>query len=82
MKPQLWKGVITQGRSNADQWVEEYRVSYTIDGDKWEFVDGGSLFEGNNDRNTLKREEFSKPVFGRAIRIHPTKWMNHISMRF
>lgn len=82
MNPEYWVGVMTQGRSNADQWITEYMVSYTNDGRSWTFADKGRLFQANTDRNTWIRNNFDAPVFARAIRIHPTKWVNHISFRF
>lgn len=82
MAPEFWAGIVTQGRGDADQWVEEYMVSYTMDGREWTFVERGRRFEGNYDRNTWVRNDFKEPVYARSIRIHPTKWFGHISMRF
>jgi hypothetical protein len=82
MNPELCLGVVTQGRSNNDQWITEYMVSYSNDGREWTFVDKGRLFKANTDRNTWVRNNFDQPVFARAIRIHPTGWVNYISFRF
>ena len=82
MIPEKWISVITQGRPSGDQWVSEYQVSYTINGQDWKFVDDGRIFLGNFDRNTRIRRDFIKPVIARGIRIHPTKWVDHISFRF
>lgn len=82
LKPRQWKGVITQGKSNADEWVEEYQVAYTSNGGEWELVDEGRLFAANNDRYSKVRNNFNETIFARAIRVHPTKWRNNISMRF
>ena len=73
---------MTQGRPNADQWVEKYQVSYSLDGREWTFVDDGKIFQGNNDRNTWVRNNFETPIRARAIRIHPLQWKTHMSMRF
>ena len=81
-KNEVWVAVITQGRPNADQWVTEYRVSYTLDGTSWTYVDNSKLFTGNSNRNTQVRQFFSRGIYARAIRIHPTKWKNWVSMRF
>jgi hypothetical protein len=81
-KNEVWVAVITQGRPNFDQWVTEYRVSYTLDGTSWTYVDNAKLFKGNSNRNTQVRQFFSRGIYARAIRIHPTKWKNFVSMRF
>ena len=31
-------GIIIQGRSNTNQWVTEYKVQYSIDGENWQYV--------------------------------------------
>ena len=31
-------GVIIQGRSDSDQWVIEYKVQYSTDGENWQYV--------------------------------------------
>ena len=31
-------GVIIQGRSNFDQWVKEYKVQHSTDGEEWQYV--------------------------------------------
>ena len=82
--PQTWIAVITQGRSHSthNQWVTHYQVRYTLNGREWIFVDGGRNFTGNSDQTTWVRNNFTTPVFARAIRIQPTAWSQHISMRF
>lgn len=44
MMPEKWIGVITQGRPTQDQWVTQYQVSYTLDGQDWMLVDDGKIF--------------------------------------
>ncbi len=82
IKPEMWIAVITQGRPNWKQWVEEYQVSYTMNGVDWSYVDGGKKFTANKDLNSKVRNNFENAVYARSIRIHPTKWFGHISMRF
>ena len=41
IKPELWIGVVTQGRHMTDQWVSEYRVQFSMDGETWMYVDEG-----------------------------------------
>ena len=70
----MWIGVVTQGRSNYDQRVVEYQVSYTMNGIDWAYVDSGRRFAGNKDRNSKVRNNFEHSVVARAIRIHPIRW--------
>ena len=39
------------------------------------------VFAGNNDRNSVVRHNLTKLITSRYIRLKPTKWHNHISMR-
>jgi hypothetical protein len=80
--PERWVGVVTQGKPTHDNYITEYRVSYTMNGRDWTFVDEGRLFNGNYDRNTKVRNDFDRPVLARAIRILPTKWFGALRMRF
>ncbi|CAH1791241.1 unnamed protein product [Owenia fusiformis] len=80
-------GVITQGRNilgkptpAADQWVSEYRILYrTYANMPFERIQ--ERFQGNSDRVTPVLNMF-KSVKARYVRINPTVWKNHISMRF
>ncbi|XP_041477638.1 uncharacterized protein LOC121425593 [Lytechinus variegatus] len=78
-------GVITQGRQDTNQWVTTFNVSSSGDGTTWTYIldcDGEpKTFDGNVDRYTKVTTEFNRPVIGRFLRIHPTSWNNHISMR-
>ncbi|XP_030841953.1 uncharacterized protein LOC115924199 [Strongylocentrotus purpuratus] len=82
-------GVITQGRQDTDQWVNAFKVAYGEDGTNWNIIqtcdgcDGYDkvVFNGNIDRNSKVTTAFGLPIVGRFLRIHPTTWNNHISMR-
>ena len=39
------------------------------------------VFIGNSDRNTIKGNVFDPPMKARYVRIYPTAWVNHISLR-
>ena len=39
------------------------------------------IFIGNSDRNTIKGNVFDPPMKARYVRIYPTAWVNHISLR-
>ena len=38
MIPTWVTGVMLQGRKDTDQWVTEYKVEYSIDGQNWTYV--------------------------------------------
>ncbi|XP_038066571.1 lactadherin-like [Patiria miniata] len=80
-------GLITQGRGDGDQWVTEYGVTYSRNGGQsWNNVtnvDGKPIrFPGNNDRNTQVSTRFPFALRTRILRIYPTAWYDHCSMRF
>ncbi|XP_072170354.1 uncharacterized protein [Diadema setosum] len=80
-------GVITQGRSDLDQWVMSYKLQYRPDGGTTLLdVIGDNtqprIFPGNTDRNSLVVNTLSMPVTARYVRILPFTWYGHISMRF
>ncbi len=54
---------------------------YTNDGMNWIYYNHGLEFIGNSDLSTIVTHEFSTPFKARAVRICPTDWNNHISMR-
>ncbi|CAB3983146.1 EGF-like repeat and discoidin I-like domain-containing 3, partial [Paramuricea clavata] len=76
--------ILTQGRSNADQWVTSYTVSYSNDGlNFFAYRVNGvvKVFLGNRDRSTVVRQSVSPVIVTKYIRIHPKQWHGHISMR-
>jgi len=79
--PRKWAGVITQGRHGAPQWVTNYKVTYTNNGTAWKEADGGKIFNANSDSDTAVRNNFAQGFYAKAIRICPTSWSSHISMR-
>ena len=81
-KVQAIAGVVTQGSSNHGYWVKTYKVSVSKDGKKFEYVQCGYVFDGNNNYGDTKvKNLFDLPVEGRYIRIHPMSWRGHIVMR-
>ncbi|XP_038051445.1 lactadherin-like isoform X1 [Patiria miniata] len=80
-------GVITQGRpDNYNQWVTEFQVAYSNDGQQWTDVtaEGESAptkFPGNSDRSNPVTTTFPKALQTRFLRILPTEWSAHCSMR-
>ncbi|CAH1779946.1 unnamed protein product [Owenia fusiformis] len=80
------KAVVTQGRSDYDQWITQFKISYSLDGTK--FIDYtqpygySKIFDGNVDRNTLKINEFKSPFIAQKVRLLPISWKGHISLRW
>lgn len=77
-----WMSIKTQGRGDADQWVKDYYVQYSINGTKWNGADDARVFEGNTDRNTIVEHIFEKPFIARVIRIVPITFHAHMALRF
>ncbi|XP_071959426.1 uncharacterized protein [Antedon mediterranea] len=80
-------GVITQGRSHASFYVTSYKVLYTTDISLplQNIVDefgSEAAFPGNSDSNTQVTNTFYQSVLARFIRINPTGWSGHVSLRF
>lgn len=76
----------TQGRNMYEQWVTKYKLQYGNDGSTFRVFkqDGESsdkVFVGNSDRDTVVKNPVISPVKARYIRLIPTEWHNHISMR-
>ena len=76
-------GVATQGRPPCcNQWVSKYRVRYSADAVNWAFANSGSEFTGNyEESNVMISGAFSNTLVARYVRIEPTAWSNHISIR-
>ncbi|XP_071963293.1 retinoschisin-like isoform X2 [Antedon mediterranea] len=79
-------GVITQGRNRFNQWVTAYEVFYSVDNNMFDAVTNSygqvTEFPGNFDQDTLVTNMFTSAVYARIVRIHPTNWHSHISLRF
>ncbi|KAL9983511.1 hypothetical protein ACROYT_G005695 [Oculina patagonica] len=81
-------GVATQGRSDYNQWVTQYRLQYSDDGVNFQDYgkgQGGAVedkdFTGNKDRDSVVYHELNPPIKARYIRFRPKAWVGHISMR-
>lgn len=83
-------GVATQGRASAtcnscNQWVTQYRVLYSDDGKSWSTVkdENGEdrYFTANTDTDTVVKHAFATPFKAKFVRINPTGFHNHMSMR-
>ena len=68
-------GVAIKGRKDSlkkswgPQFVKTFKVKY-YDAGTWKDVDGGAIFNGNKDVDTLVKVKFATPVKTRFIRIY------------
>jgi len=74
-------GVVTQGRSDADQRVTQFYIATSLDGQTWSNVDNTRIFGGNYDHHTQVRNFFSTPVIARYVRFVIVSCHGHCSMR-
>jgi len=74
-------GVITKGRADADEWVTDLYMDWSVDGTTWEEIDARRWFSANTDRDTAKVIEFPARLHARYIRLNPVQWHGHISLR-
>lgn len=85
--PQNITAVVTQGRNDAMQWVTEYVVAYSDDGETWtpladEVTGRQKEFVANYDSDSPVANTFPEEITTRFLRIQPTKWKDWISIRF
>ena len=76
--------ITTQGRHDADEWVEEYSISTSEDGVKWvEYHKDGALvsFKGNIERDIKVTHTLDPPPTARHVRFYPKQWRNAMAMR-
>ncbi|PFX19748.1 EGF-like repeat and discoidin I-like domain-containing protein 3 [Stylophora pistillata] len=80
--------IATQGRNSysISQWVKKYKLQFSNDGVSFLFYQrqGDSsdvVFEGNIDRDTVVYHLLDPPITARFLRVKPTEWQSHISMR-
>lgn len=78
-------GVVTQGRSEVDEWVTKFMISYSLDAQKWEHArdiyGNKKEFKGNGNAHSLRHSYLEHPVKARFVRIHVLSWHGHPSMR-
>ncbi|XP_077562940.1 neurexin-4-like isoform X2 [Haemaphysalis longicornis] len=77
--------IVTMGKQNSSEFVEEFRILYSVDGGNFtECKDeqgNTKLFTGNSDSDSQVRNVFETPIVARYIRINPTRWRDWISLR-
>ncbi|XP_020628623.1 EGF-like repeat and discoidin I-like domain-containing protein 3 [Orbicella faveolata] len=79
--------VATQGRyADLYQRVTQYKLQYSKDGLSFQIYkqpgeNSSKVFVGNSDQNTVVKHPLIPPIEARYIRLIPTVWNHHISMR-
>ncbi|XP_016966084.1 neurexin-4 isoform X2 [Drosophila biarmipes] len=83
--PVMVRKIATMGRMHTDEFVTEYIVQYSDDGEFWRsYVNPTSepqMFKGNSDGNSIHYNVFEVPIIAQWVRINPTRWHDRISMR-
>ena len=77
-------GVATKGRSDVQEWVTSFKVSWLTSEEGWQFLQcSGSdcIFTGNADQNTQVDTLLTEGIFTSAVRLHPWTWQGRVSMR-
>ncbi|EDO48083.1 predicted protein, partial [Nematostella vectensis] len=79
------EGIATQGREDANQWVRQFWLYYSMDkvyfSEVRQWFDNKKVFNGNYDRFVVVINKFRRPLNGRYFRVHPVTWRRRISMR-
>eukprot|EP01012_Entosiphon_sulcatum_P059271 TRINITY_DN8363_c0_g1_i1.p1 TRINITY_DN8363_c0_g1~~TRINITY_DN8363_c0_g1_i1.p1 ORF type:complete len:164 (+),score=25.05 TRINITY_DN8363_c0_g1_i1:23-493(+) len=83
-RPVRWVSIQTQGRGDKPypQWVTQYQLLTSNDGINFTFVANGRHFAANSDQNTVVENHLDPPLVAQVLRIRPTAWNGHISLRF
>jgi hypothetical protein len=74
-------GLVTQGRSEAWQFTQTYKVMVSDDGEKWNNVECGRIFDGNVNYYEKKQNVFVEPVKARYVRIYPETCYSYCALR-
>jgi hypothetical protein len=72
-------GIVTQGRANSTQWVTAGTIEVSLDGSTWRTILTNTSL--NSDQSTIKTTLFPNVEYAQYVRVRPTNWYYHISMR-
>lgn len=80
-EPTYIKGIVTQGRANnGGQWVKTAHIETSLTGSApWSRVQTNVALNTNSTDDV--RINFPSPVFAKFVRVLPTDWNNHITLR-
>lgn len=79
-EPSYIKGIVIQPRASAGgQWVKTAHIETSLNGvDFTRLLTNATINSNTNDDNYIK---FANPVFAKFIKLIPTDWNNHITLR-
>lgn len=72
-------GIVTQGRQNMGQWVTQANVEVSLDNATWTTVLTNANL--NTDQTTIVNVLFPTVQYAKYVRLTPTNWVGHPSMR-
>lgn len=72
-------GIVTQGRQNMGQWVKTAKVEVSEDNSNWTTVLTNATL--NTDQTTQVNVLFPTVQYAKYVKITPTDWYGHPSMR-
>ncbi|XP_032688940.1 neurexin-4 isoform X2 [Odontomachus brunneus] len=79
------RSIATRGRVHTNEYVTEYIIQYSDDGQAWASYEGqdgvDEMFKGNVDGDRVKLNRFEVPIIAQWVRINPTRWRDGISLR-
>jgi len=70
-KPTQVTAVATQGSNLKTYWVTSYTLQYSNDGTKFTAYQGGKVFTGNSDYDTVVKNDLKPAIHARYIRLTP-----------
>ena len=74
--------VATQGENRVKSyWVKSYILQYSNDGKTFTSYQGGKVFNGNTNYNTVVKNAIQPPIYARYIRLVPKTYHRHKIMR-
>lgn len=77
--PKQIQQIQTKGNFEKEEWVTEYRLSFSPDGDSWTMLD--KAYDANQDQHTVAENEIDPPIVASMVRLHPTNFHLQMSMR-
>ncbi len=78
--PTYIAGIVVQGRSlNNAQWVKKAHVDVSTDGNTWTQILTNATF--NTNTTEAVAVYFPSLTYAKYVRVRPTDWNNHITMR-
>nr|CAD7438043.1 unnamed protein product [Timema bartmani] len=83
--PKQIHSIATQGREGTAEYVTEYIVQYSNDGEGWlsytSALGEPEMFKGNINGDSIRKNSFEVPIIAQWLRINPTRWRDRISLR-